>query len=187
MFVDQEPRDPPAEIVELGIGPAPVIVDDGQRARRTAFQQLCRGVQPLGILKVGQVEAEFRNQFRRRGIGGALLGRIVETAKTLDVQVGFLEVRSGNQAAVSSRACCEHVDAWETKYIHLLPVVAGGRHPVLEWLSGTAMRPIRKALSDVEWEEFSSEYEIALTRRYTGNAVVVFAFRRVFAVAYRRA
>jgi [ribosomal protein S18]-alanine N-acetyltransferase len=40
-----------------------------------------------------------RDQFRRRGIGNALLGRIVETAKNLNVKVAFLEVRSGNHAA----------------------------------------------------------------------------------------
>jgi ribosomal-protein-alanine N-acetyltransferase len=40
-----------------------------------------------------------RDQYRRRRIGSALLGRIVETAKRIGVQVAFLEVRSGNQAA----------------------------------------------------------------------------------------
>ena len=40
-----------------------------------------------------------RDQFRRRGIGNALLGRIVETARNLNVKVAFLEVRSGNHAA----------------------------------------------------------------------------------------
>jgi [ribosomal protein S18]-alanine N-acetyltransferase len=40
-----------------------------------------------------------RDQYRRRGVGSALLGRIVETARRLNVQVAFLEVRSGNQAA----------------------------------------------------------------------------------------
>lgn len=40
-----------------------------------------------------------RDQYRRRGIGSALLGRIMETARRLKVQVAFLEVRSGNQAA----------------------------------------------------------------------------------------
>ena len=40
-----------------------------------------------------------RDQFRRRGIGSALLARIVEIAKRLNVRVAFLEVRSGNLAA----------------------------------------------------------------------------------------
>ena len=66
MLLDQQPRDAPAEIVELGIGPAAMLVDDRERLRAAAFQQFRRGVQPLGILQLGQVEAEFRKQFRRR-------------------------------------------------------------------------------------------------------------------------
>ena len=38
-----------------------------------------------------------RDQCRRRGIGSALLGKIMEVARRLKVQVAFLEVRSGNQ------------------------------------------------------------------------------------------
>lgn len=40
-----------------------------------------------------------RDQFRRRGIGDALLARILKTARDLNVKVAFLEVRSGNHAA----------------------------------------------------------------------------------------
>ena len=40
-----------------------------------------------------------RDQYRRRGIGSALLGRIMEVARRLKVRVAFLEVRSGNRAA----------------------------------------------------------------------------------------
>ena len=40
-----------------------------------------------------------RDQYRRRGIGNALLARVLETAKQLKVKVAFLEVRSGNHAA----------------------------------------------------------------------------------------
>ncbi len=40
-----------------------------------------------------------RDQYRRRGIGNALLSRIVNTAKGLKVKMAFLEVRSSNRAA----------------------------------------------------------------------------------------
>lgn len=40
-----------------------------------------------------------RAQYRRRGIGSALLSRIMEAAGRLKVQMAFLEVRSGNEAA----------------------------------------------------------------------------------------
>src|SRR5438445_497086 len=35
VLLDQQPRDTPGEIVELGTGPAPVIIDDRQSVRRT--------------------------------------------------------------------------------------------------------------------------------------------------------
>jgi trans-aconitate 2-methyltransferase len=84
-------------------------------------------------------------------------------------------------------AGCDHVDAWETTYIHPLPVVEGARHPVLEWLSGTGMRPVRQALRDTEWEEFCDDYEVELRRGYQGKVFVDYAFRRVFAVTHREA
>jgi ribosomal-protein-alanine N-acetyltransferase len=40
-----------------------------------------------------------REQYRRRGIGGALLRRIVEEAHHIGVTTAFLEVRSANKAA----------------------------------------------------------------------------------------
>ncbi len=40
-----------------------------------------------------------REQYRQRGIGSVLLGRIVQEAKRLGVNAAFLEVRSGNYAA----------------------------------------------------------------------------------------
>lgn len=40
-----------------------------------------------------------REQYRRRGIGLALLGKILDEAKRLSVNTAFLEVRSSNAAA----------------------------------------------------------------------------------------
>jgi [ribosomal protein S18]-alanine N-acetyltransferase len=40
-----------------------------------------------------------REQYRRRGIGRTLLGRVLEEASGLGVKTAFLEVRSGNLAA----------------------------------------------------------------------------------------
>lgn len=91
-------------------------------------------------------------------------------------------------ARLFREAGCDHVDAWETKYLHQLAVVEGGRHPVLQWLSGTGMRPVRTALSDPDWEEFCDEYEGRLRQGYPQHKNVVdFAFLRVFAVARRTA
>jgi ribosomal-protein-alanine N-acetyltransferase len=40
-----------------------------------------------------------RDQFRRRGVGSALLAQIINAAQQLKVNVAFLEVRNSNRAA----------------------------------------------------------------------------------------
>jgi trans-aconitate 2-methyltransferase len=76
------------------------------------------------------------------------------------------------------------VDAWETTYVHQM--VTAEVHPVLSWMTGTALRPVRAALSDADWADFSAELDRELWRRYPADGSVVdFPFRRVFAVAHR--
>jgi trans-aconitate 2-methyltransferase len=85
-------------------------------------------------------------------------------------------------AALLVAAGCR-VDAWETTYLHQLPVI-GAEHPVLTWVEGTALRPVHSVLSDVEWQEFKSELRELLVVEYpeTGGRVY-FPFRRIFVVA----
>jgi trans-aconitate 2-methyltransferase len=73
------------------------------------------------------------------------------------------------------------VDAWETTYLHRLT----GADPVLEWISGTALRPIRAALSDQQWTDFLADLAPRLRQAYPASAdgATWFPFRRVFAVA----
>ncbi len=78
------------------------------------------------------------------------------------------------------------VDAWETTYIHQLPVVEGRPHPVLTWMSGTALNPVREALSGQDFAALCDELEEGLRKAYpVRDSVVDFPFLRVFAVAYR--
>jgi trans-aconitate 2-methyltransferase len=78
------------------------------------------------------------------------------------------------------------VDAWETTYVHQLPVTAGGGHPVLDWLSGTALRPVKAVLSPDEWRDFGAELSARLEADYPAHqGVVDFPFPRVFVVARR--
>lgn len=75
------------------------------------------------------------------------------------------------------------VDAWETTYLHLLPV-EGNTHPVLTWMEGTALRPVREVLPDVEWAEFRELLGGRLADAYpiVGDLVYL-PFRRIFVVA----
>ncbi|MEU2613464.1 trans-aconitate 2-methyltransferase [Micromonospora sp. NPDC007271] len=75
------------------------------------------------------------------------------------------------------------VDAWETTYVHLLPA-AGADHPVLSWMEGTALRPVRAALDRAGWADFRAELGIRLAQEYpVRQGQVYFPFRRIFAVA----
>ena len=75
------------------------------------------------------------------------------------------------------------VDAWETTYVHLLPAT-GAEHPVLRWMEGTALRPVRAALGDAAWQDFRAALGAQLTAAYpVRDAVVAFPFRRIFVVA----
>ena len=74
------------------------------------------------------------------------------------------------------------VDAWETTYVHLLP--AAGEHPVLRWMEGTALRPVRARLDDAAWAGFRADLGKRLAAAYpVENGLVVFPFRRIFVVA----
>jgi trans-aconitate 2-methyltransferase len=82
---------------------------------------------------------------------------------------------------VLASAGCD-VDAWETTYLHVL----GGEDPVVEWVKGTALRPVLAALDDAHAEEFLAEYRQRMRRAYPPRSFgTVLPFRRVFVVARR--
>ena len=75
------------------------------------------------------------------------------------------------------------VDAWETTYLHLLPA-GGDTHPVLRWMEGTALRPVKAALDENAWESFRADLGRELAAAYpAAHGHVAFPFRRVFVVA----
>ena len=83
-------------------------------------------------------------------------------------------------AGLLSDAGCA-VDAWETTYVHDLT----GEDPVLEWIHGTALRPVRSRLSDEQWQRFRDELAPVLAAAYPRRAdgTTFFLFRRIFVVA----
>lgn len=76
------------------------------------------------------------------------------------------------------------VDAWETTYVHRLD----GEDPVLEWISGTALRPVKDALMPGDYARFRAELAPRLRAAYPARSdgTTWFPFRRVFAVARTR-
>jgi trans-aconitate 2-methyltransferase len=73
------------------------------------------------------------------------------------------------------------VDAWETTYVQALT----GDDPVLEWITGTALRPVRAALGDEAWQRFRADLAPRLREAYPRrpDGRTFFPFRRVFVVA----
>ncbi|MEU3554614.1 trans-aconitate 2-methyltransferase [Streptomyces fragilis] len=73
-------------------------------------------------------------------------------------------------------------DVWETTYLHVLP----GEDAVLDWVSGTGLRPVLAALSgDPEARDaFVAEYRARLREAYPRRPYgTVLPFRRLFCVA----
>jgi len=73
-----------------------------------------------------------------------------------------------------------HADVWQTSYLHVLQ----GEDAVLEWVKGTALRPVLSALDGDDRAEFVDQYARALRTAYPAQPWgTVFPFRRTFAVA----
>ena len=76
---------------------------------------------------------------------------------------------------------CE-VQVWETIYYHLL----SGENAVLEWMKGTALRPVLSRLDATQQAGFMKEYGQKLGRAYpVGPSGTIFPFRRLFFIAQR--
>jgi trans-aconitate 2-methyltransferase len=73
------------------------------------------------------------------------------------------------------------VDAWETTYVQRL----AGPDAVLEWITGTALRPVKAALDAAAWDRFRGQLAPLLHTAYPlrADGTTWFEFRRVFFVA----
>jgi trans-aconitate 2-methyltransferase len=72
-------------------------------------------------------------------------------------------------------------DVWQTTYLHVL----AGEDAVLEWVKGTALRPVLSLLGDGDREEFLRTYAERLRTSYPRQSFgTVFPFRRTFALGY---
>lgn len=79
---------------------------------------------------------------------------------------------------------CGHVDIWTTTYLHILH----GEDPIVDWMSGTGLRPYLQALTD-------EEERLAFTAAYARRLAVLFPkrpdgttllpFPRLFVIARR--
>lgn len=92
-------------------------------------------------------------------------------------------VESPERYAEALAEHCGHLDVWETTYLQVLDPQGLQRSPVLEWVKGTALRPLLDVLGEAEQEEFLAElvtrFDAAYPRASYGTPM---PFRRIFAV-----
>jgi len=76
---------------------------------------------------------------------------------------------------------CTTLDLWETTYLHILE----GPHAVMEWASGTSLRPYLNALPPEMRDSFKSAYATALEGYYPRevDGHTLLPFKRLFLVA----
>jgi trans-aconitate 2-methyltransferase len=74
------------------------------------------------------------------------------------------------------------VDAWHTEYYFVLQ----GEDPVLDWVKGTALRPIISMLDSEQGAAFAAQYAARLREAYPSTPYgTIFPFKRTFFVATR--
>lgn len=75
------------------------------------------------------------------------------------------------------------IDIWETRYLHVLE----GDDPVVEWMSGTALRPLVQALEGQEQADFLETYRTLAAKAFPRQAdgATLFPFPRLFMIARR--
>ncbi|SEQ62655.1 trans-aconitate 2-methyltransferase [Lentzea xinjiangensis] len=128
---------------------------------------------PAGAWLAFQVPGNYTDASHRliREVAGPSLAHVFRADEPVRSPVEYAELLAG----------CSSVDVWETTYVQRL----SGPDPVLEWVSGTALRPVRAALSSPDWEAYLAELAPRLREAYPERAdgTTWFPFRRIFVVA----
>jgi trans-aconitate 2-methyltransferase len=132
---------------------------------------------------------------RSTGVAAGEIFRSIATSARWAGRLGDAAAGAGPRSAASPvRPIAEYVDvlatlglrvdAWETTYLHVLP----GADPVLEWFSGTGLRPYLDALRDdpPALAEFRAEVGARLREAYPPAPYgTILPFPRIFVVAHR--
>jgi trans-aconitate 2-methyltransferase len=102
------------------------------------------------------------------------------TLRDVPFRTGAVVATPAHYAELLIDAGCT-VDPWETTYVHQL----AGEHPVLDWISGTALLPVSERLNEQEYQRFREALIPLLAEAYPArpDGTTFFPFRRVFLVA----
>ena len=154
---------------------------DGHEA---LFPRLFRSLAPGGVLAVQMPRSREARSHRLMhevlagGPGGAPLG-----SEPLRQEIARRWVLDPEEYFGLLAADATQLDVWTTEYLQVLE----GEDPVLEWVSGTGLRPILNGLAGEERERFLARYRPALREAYPRrpDGTTLYPFARLFIVAVR--
>ncbi|MFN3075343.1 MAG: methyltransferase domain-containing protein [Alphaproteobacteria bacterium] len=147
----------------------------------TLFGRLWRHVMPGGVLAIQMPRnpsASFRTLLTAVIRNGPWQSRLTPLTRPSPVAPPEVYYRLLSPEA-------SHVDVWETEYLHVLE----GDNPVLDWTSGTMLRPFLTALDGSPWrDDFLADYGTRLQEAYPSgpDGRTLFPFRRLFMVAVKK-
>ncbi len=138
------------------------------------------GQLPAGAWIAVQMPGNFQSSSHTAASAVASREPYVKALHDIPFRVGTVVDTPSHYAELLIDAGCT-VHAWETTYIHQLT----GAHPVLDWIEGTALRPVRERLKEHEYQQFRQELIPLLADAYPArpDGTTYFPFRRVFVVA----
>jgi trans-aconitate 2-methyltransferase len=173
----------PRRVVDLGCGPGNLTVTLSQRWPDAAIEAWDSSPEMVelaaGAWIAMQVPGNFDAPSHRAVRELARRQRWAEPLRDFPFREGQVDSPVGYAELLANAGCT--VDAWETTYVHELT----GENPVLEWVTGTALRPVRSRLTDEQWEQFRVELIPLLDDAYPvrPDGRTFFPFRRIFVVA----
>jgi trans-aconitate 2-methyltransferase len=145
----------------------------------TLFPRLLSCVRPGGVFAVQMP----RNYADASHTSIAAVANDAAWASRMPPRVREVPVHEASfyYAALAPRAA--RVELWETQYFHVL----ADPDAVVEWVKGTALRPVLDVLDGEERRLFLERYRAAIATHYPPSAdgKVLFPFRRLFIVATR--
>ncbi len=150
------------------------------------FPKLMQSLKPGGVfaaqmpLSWGQTSHRLLREILAGGNGGKGYGD-----KALQEGVARKWVDEPEEYFDRLDPLSSHVDIWETHYLQEL----SGEDPVLEWVKGSALRPVLTALGEAGAAAYLAEYGAALREAYPmrSNGRTLFPFGRLFMIATRAA
>ncbi len=145
------------------------------------YPQMLRSVAPRGALAV-QLPAHLESPLHRAILA---IADDPEWRERTEAARWLLNVQTPEHYYDLLCADCPRIDLWVTNYQHVL----AGPAAILEWIRGTGLRPFLEALAD---DDQRARLEARLLRQVTADyparrdGRVIFPFRRLFLVAYRK-